>query len=75
MTAMTNEKTGLTADNIIAVTRIPAEYTSPTNIGAYIWSTLAARDLGIITPLQAQRRIAVTLTTLAQLERHEARGM
>src|SRR3712207_1928319 len=48
--AMTDPDTGLTSDNINADTRVVARYTSPTNIGSYIWSTLSARDLGIISP-------------------------
>jgi len=73
--AMTNPATGLTADNIQADTRVNSKYTSPTNIGSYIWSTLAARDLGIIKPKEARDRIAVTLRTLASMERHEDSGM
>ncbi len=73
--AMTNPETGLTSDNINADTLVRAGYTSPTNIGSYIWSTLAARDLGIITPTEARERIAVTLETLASIERHEDSGM
>jgi hypothetical protein len=65
---------GLPADNINADTRERSEYTSPTNIGAYIWSTLAARDLLIITPQEARQRIAQTLATVARLERHEPSG-
>jgi len=65
---MTNPETGLTADNVSAE-GVRAKYTSPTNIGSYIWSTLAARDLGIIKPTEARDRIAVTLKTLATLER------
>lgn len=74
--AMTNPETGLPSDNIGGdldpATR--AAYTSPTNIGMYIWATLAARDLQLITPQEALDRIAVTLTTVAQLERHEPSG-
>ena len=48
MDAMTVGATGLPADNIGGdldpATR--SEYTSPTNIGAYLWSTAAARDTG-----------------------------
>lgn len=73
--AMTNPTTGLTSDNIQADTMVRARYTSPTNIGAYIWSTLAARDMGIIKPQEARQRIAVTLRTLASMERHEPSGM
>ena len=70
---MTNPTTGLTADNVTAE-GVRAKYTSPTNIASYIWSTLAARELGIITPSEARTRIEVTLTTLAELEKHERSG-
>ncbi len=40
---------GLPSDNIDD-NGVRALYTSPTNIGAYMWSTIAARDLQIITP-------------------------
>jgi hypothetical protein len=73
--AMLEPGTGLVADNIDANTRVRSEYTSPTNIGAYIWSTLAARDLQLITPAEARTRIAQTLNTLQTLERHEGSGM
>jgi hypothetical protein len=43
--------------------------TSPTNIAAYLWSTVAAEDLRLISPDEAGRRIGQMLTTLAQLER------
>lgn len=66
--AMTDPRTGLTADNMSADGR-RAEYTSPTNIGTYLWSTIAARDLRLIKPREAERRIAQTLATVATLER------
>ncbi len=59
---------GLPSDNMNA-DGVRALYTSPTNIGAYIWSAVAARDLQIITPLEAQQRIAKTLHTLGIIER------
>jgi hypothetical protein len=65
---------GLPSDNI-DVNGVRAQYTSPTNIGAYMWSTVAARDLQIITPLEAQQRIAQTLQTLSKIERHTPSGM
>lgn len=65
---------GLPADNLSAA-GVRSRYSSPTNIGSYIWSTLAARDLQIIKPREARQRIEQTLTTLATLERHEASGM
>ena len=61
--------TGLPADNVSAE-GVRAEYTSPTNIGMYIWSTLAARDLQIIKPREARDRIGKALDTLTTLERH-----
>src|SRR5262245_39897603 len=67
--------TGLAADNVNADTRERARYTSPTNIGAYMWSTLAARDAGIISPSEARDRLGVTLNTLQSLERHQYSGM
>ena len=36
---------------------------------AYLWSTIAARDLGIISPREARKRMAKTLATTAGLER------
>ena len=73
---MTNPDTGLPSDNIDGdldpASR--AAYTSPTNIGMYIWATLSARDLQLITPEDASTRIAVTLDSVAALERHEPSG-
>lgn len=68
--AMVDPSTGLPADNIHVDTRVRSGYTSPTNIGTYIWSTLVARDLQIIKPNEARNRIARTLATVATLERH-----
>lgn len=75
--AMTDERTGLPADNIDgdldASTR--SGYTSPTNIGAYLWSTVVARDLRIIDRRDALDRMRTTLESIAALERHEPSGM
>ena len=48
--AMVDETTGLPADNISGNLRedTRSAYTSPTNIGGYLWSTVVARDLRII---------------------------
>ena len=72
--AMVNPVNGLPADNVSAE-GIRAAYTSPTNIGLYIWSTLAARDLEIIEPGQARLRIRRVLDMLVTMERHTASGM
>jgi len=73
--AMTDETTGLPSDNITGDLATPAAYTSPTNIGGYLWSIVTARDLGIITAADAHDRIATTLETLETLERNAASGM
>lgn len=73
---MVDPNTGLPADNIAGdlhpATR--SEYTSPTNVGMYLWATLAARDLGFIGAAEAVTRITQTLTTLENMERHEPSG-
>ncbi len=73
--AMTNKKTGLAADNLEGDLSAPAEYTSPTNIGGYLWSTIVARDLGIISKSDASKRLETTLRTLGTIERHGPSGM
>jgi hypothetical protein len=47
----------------------PTRSTTPTDIGAYLWSTLAAERLGIIEPAEARRRLDRTLGAIARLER------
>ncbi len=77
MAAMADPGTGLVADNIggdlSSASR--AKYTSPTNIGAYIWSAVAARRTGLITATEEVSRVQKTLTTLEGLEIHEPSGM
>ncbi len=77
MAAMADPGTGLVSDNIGGdldpASR--AEYTSPTNIGAYLWSTIGAQKLGFISKKEAVNRIEQTLASLAQLEKHEPSGM
>ncbi len=57
--AMAVPATGLPADNIGGdldpATR--SGFTSPTNIGAYLWSTAAARDTGLIGRREAKARM------------------
>jgi Putative glucoamylase/Protein of unknown function (DUF3131) len=75
--AMTDPATGLPHDNI-GGNLDPATnsgYTSPTNIGGYLWSTVIARDLGLISRSEAERRAAQTLNTLDRLVHNEASGM
>ncbi len=76
LVAMTDEGTGLTADNIEASIRNPVRsgYTSPTNIGGYLWSAIVARDLRLIGARECSARIRQTLKTLARLDRHDPSG-
>jgi hypothetical protein len=74
---MTFPATGLPSDNIReSLARADAShYTSPTNIGGWMWSNVVARDLGLITPGECTRRIRRTLTTLLRMAHHEPSGM
>ncbi|MGI8901860.1 MAG: glucoamylase family protein [Nocardioides sp.] len=75
--AMVDPRTGLPADNVGARLKpgSRSEFTSPTNIAAYLWSTVAARDIGLVSHREARRRMAKTLDSIAGLERHEPSGM
>lgn len=75
MDAMADEKSGLVADNIDGDLTTRSGYTSPTNIGGYLWSCIVARDLKIINPGDCRNRINKTLRTLARMEKHEPSGM
>jgi hypothetical protein len=44
-------------------------YTSPTNIGVYLWSIVAASDMGLITPHQAVVLIGNNITTVERLRK------
>ena len=58
--AMVDPGTGLVSDNVggdlAGATR--AGYTSPTNIGAYLWSTVVAQDTGLISRKESRARIS-----------------
>jgi hypothetical protein len=74
---MTVKATGLPADNI-PESLAPEDrsgYTSPTNIGGYMWSTVVARDLGFISAAECRRRLIRTLKTVHRMEHHEPSGM
>lgn len=49
----------------------PSMQTSPTNIAAYLWSTLAATSLKLIGTEECHSRIAQTLSSLERMERHQ----
>jgi hypothetical protein len=75
-TAMTVPDTGLPADNIGGAldpaTR--AHYTSPTNIGSYLWSAVVAEELGVISRRELVSRVRTTLSSVERLQRHPASG-
>ncbi|WP_205678632.1 glucoamylase family protein [Aquisphaera insulae] len=48
----------------------PTLQTSPTNIGAYLWSIIAAERLKLISREEALARTERTLDTLAMIDRH-----
>jgi Putative glucoamylase/Protein of unknown function (DUF3131)/RTX calcium-binding nonapeptide repeat (4 copies) len=71
--AMTDETSGLPTDILNADgSRVPQ--TSNTNIGAYMWSAVAAERLGIIGHGELVSRLDRTLATLAGMERHGPSG-
>jgi Putative glucoamylase/RTX calcium-binding nonapeptide repeat (4 copies)/Protein of unknown function (DUF3131) len=71
--AMTDESSGLPTDILNADgTRVPQ--TSTTNIGAYMWSAVAAERLRIIGHTELVRRLRATISTLEDMERHAPSG-
>jgi Putative glucoamylase/RTX calcium-binding nonapeptide repeat (4 copies)/Protein of unknown function (DUF3131) len=71
--AMTDGQSGLPADSL-AADGTRSVQTSTTNIGAYMWSTLVARELGIVDPREAVARLSRTIGTLERMERHRESG-
>ncbi|TAK33170.1 MAG: DUF3131 domain-containing protein [Chloroflexota bacterium] len=66
------ETNWLPPDNYQEVPRVElAERTSPTNIGLWLLATLAAHDLGYLTPDQVVERGQATMDTLERLERFD----
>jgi Putative glucoamylase/Protein of unknown function (DUF3131) len=76
MAAMVNPQTGLPSDNIdgALAPASRARYTSPTNVGMYLWATVSARHLGLIKAGEARDRVDRVLTTLRRLPRHADSG-
>src|SRR5450759_6001203 len=77
MAALAHPATGLPADNMSGPLSSPTRsgYTSPTNIGGYLWSTVIARELGIISAAECRTRLTQTLTTLSKMKNHKFSGM
>jgi hypothetical protein len=71
--AMTDEQSGLPPDALNADGTTSVE-TSTTNIGAYMWSAVAAERLGLISRRELAARMDRTLTTLERMERHQPSG-
>ncbi len=71
--AMTAPQSGLPADSL-ASDGTRSVQTSTTNIGAYMWSTLVARELGIVDRREAVARLSRTIASLERMERHEPSG-
>jgi hypothetical protein len=67
-TAMTDPHTGLPADSLNGDGTTSVQ-TSTTNIGAYMWSTVVAERLGIVSHREAVARLTQTLGTLEHMER------
>jgi hypothetical protein len=71
--AMTDPQSGLPADSL-AADGTRSVQTSTTNIGAYMWSTLVARELGIVDRREAVARLTRTIDSLERMERHPESG-
>nr|WP_254434215.1 glucoamylase family protein [Halobacillus sp. Marseille-Q1614] len=67
----TDENTGLTYDAVRTDNGEidPAKHTSPTNIGMYFMSTIAAEEAGTLTEEEAVSKIKTTLDTLEDMEK------
>lgn len=62
----------LPPDNTQLALRVEvAQRTSPTNIGFWLTSALAARDFGYLTPDEFLRRCSQTIETMGRMERYE----
>ncbi|HEY6761856.1 MAG TPA: glucoamylase family protein [Baekduia sp.] len=68
MTAMTDTGSGLPAD-VLNADGTTSVQTSTTNIGAYMWSAVAARRLGLIGDRELVARLTTTIGTLEHMER------
>ncbi|MGB2680604.1 MAG: glucoamylase family protein [Candidatus Competibacter sp.] len=74
LTALTDREHGLPLDTVrLNGSPLPerawvGDYTNVTNIGLYLIDIVAARELGLIDPLEARVRLSQTLDTLERLE-------
>src|SRR5438045_2761092 len=61
-------KTHLPLDNL-GPGNVRGAYTSASNIGVYLWSVVAARDLGLVSTARAEALAGSTLREVATLKR------
>jgi len=67
-----NGTTGLPLDNIGFNGAPPqGNYTSPTNIGVYLWSIVAAQDMHLINRNDAMERFSRTISTVERLRKYQ----
>jgi hypothetical protein len=71
--AMTDRSSGLPAD-VLNSDGSTSVQTSTTNIGAYMWSAVAAHELGIISERELVQRLSRTIRTLESMERYRDTG-
>src|SRR4051794_16115898 len=71
--AMTDAQSGLPPDAVNADGTTSVQTSTP-NIGAYMWSAVAAERLGLISRPELAARMDRTLTTLEHMERHGPSG-
>jgi hypothetical protein len=67
---MTDPDSGLPTD-VLNADGTCVRQTSPTNIGAYMWSAVAAEQLGLIRHEELVAGLKRTLATLERIERFE----
>lgn len=77
LVSMTDGQTGLPADNIpeSLAPQARSGYTSPTNIGGYLWSAIVARELGLVSRGECTKRLLQTLRTVERMQHHVPSGM
>jgi hypothetical protein len=73
LAAMTDPRSGLPADSL-GDDGSRSVQTSTTNIGAYLWSAVAAQRIGIISRPELLQRVSTTLRTLEGMQRDTASG-
>ena len=73
LAAMTDPHSGLPAD-VLDADGTASVQTSPTDVGAYMWSAVAAERLGLISRADLRRRMTATVTSLEHMERYAGTG-